>query len=596
MNRNRLFLPAALATLCASMLLTGCVDNDYDLSGIDATVGLGGDTLWLPSNNSSNEIQLSDILDVDSTGAVKIRPDGDYAIDYTERGHHEASVSIPELTMGEQTYGGTSYIDLPTGAKGRVARAGASLDVDICDLDYDFQDIPEEIVDLDQVAVTSSFLFTLRFPEGMASWVTEVDRLTITLPSFLDVAEVTGSPAFTVSGHAVTMTHVDPAAGVALTIRPNGITIRDTDFDKPARRLRVRGKVRLAMEIGSDDIRPAAVPQDRNRRAVTGQVAMEGITVNSVTGRFRPVYGFDNLGDIVLNKMPDFLTDYEVVADFDDPQVNLSTYNMLPLDILVDARLQPYDAEGREMPAIPIQTFRIPAARTNVVSLRRQDGVTNADTAVVKVEGMGHLLRHIPRRITIPVFNAIGDSSRTATIRLGAHYTYDAWTQSHLETPLTFADSAQVVYSDILDGWNNSVKHFRFMEHEEGGQTVVDGRLRVECDVENRVPVYLTLTAAGVDTDGNIIPQERLRVTVEETIEGSPDGTTPSLTHETIILQPLDGDVMRQLDGVSLRFTGSSFANGKSPITGIRLNAHKQTLRLTNFHAVKEGRLVGDFN
>lgn len=596
MNRNRLFLPAALATLCASLLLAGCVDNDYDLSGIDATVGLGGDTLWLPSNNSSNEIQLSDLLDLDSTGAVKIRPDGDYAIDYTERGHHEASVSIPELTMGEQTYGGTSYIDLPAGAKGRVARAGASLDADICDLDYDFQDIPEEIVDLDQVAVTSSFLFTLRFPEGMGSWVTEVDRLTITLPSFLDIAEVTGSPAFTVSGHSVAMTHVDPAGGVALTIRPSGITIRDADFDKPARRLRVRGKVRLAMEIGADDIRPAAVPQDRARRAVTGQVTMEAIAVNSVTGRFRPVYDFDNLGDIELNKMPDFLTDYEVVADFDDPQVNLSTYNMLPLDILVNARLQPYDAEGREMPAIPIQTFRIPAARTNVVSLRRQDGVTNADTAVVKVEGMGNLLRHIPRRITIPVFNAIGDSARTATIRLGARYTYDAWTQSHLETPLTFADSARIVYSDVLDGWNGSIKHFRFREREEGGQTVVDGRLRVECDVENRVPVYLTLTAAGVDTDGNIIPQERLRVTVEETIEGSPDGATPRTTHETIILQPLDGDVLSQLDGVSLRFTGSSYAGGRSPITGIRLNAHKQTLRLTNFRAVKEGRLVGDFN
>lgn len=585
-----------MATLSVPMLLTGCVDNDYDFDHIDATMGLGGDTLWLPSNNSSNEIQLDDILDLDTTGAVKILPNGDYAIDFTEEGNHASSVSIPQLTMSAQNYSGAIYIDLPAGAKRRgVARASINMDEDICDLNYDFQNVPADIVDLDYASINSAFRFSLQFPQGMSSWVSRIDEIRITLPAYLDLASVAGAPA-SLSGNIVTLTNVNPANNVTLTIQPKGINIADNAFNKQTRRLHTTGKVKVGMTISSGNIQAASVPADRNRRAVTGRITMGAVAVNSVTGRFSPVYDFTNLGDVRLDDMPDFLTDHEVVADLYNPQVNLTTYNKLPVDILVHATLQPHDANGRDMGAIPIQTFRLPAGKTSVVSLRRQEGTAGPDTTVVKVNGMERLLRHIPNNISIPVIHAVADSTKRATVELGNEYTYDAWTKTHLETPLSFADSARIVYSDTLDGWNSSIKHFRFMERVENGQTVVDGRLRVECDVENRVPAYLYLEANGVDVDGNEIPADRLRVVVAVNIDPSTDGVTPKSTHETIILQPLDNDVFKQLDGLRLRFTASSYAEGESPIQGLRLNAYKQTLRLTNFRAVKEGKLVGDFN
>ena len=63
---------------CGMLTLgTGCTDNDFDLSKIDTTIGIGGDELTLPTNSTEN-IVLDDILELNNSDLVYIAENGDY--------------------------------------------------------------------------------------------------------------------------------------------------------------------------------------------------------------------------------------------------------------------------------------------------------------------------------------------------------------------------------------------------------------------------------------------------------------------------------------------------------------------------------------
>lgn len=64
-------LCALTAMLSASALLTGCVDDDYDLSkDIDKNVTVGGNTLYLPAC-STGEITMSRVLDLKDDSSIR---------------------------------------------------------------------------------------------------------------------------------------------------------------------------------------------------------------------------------------------------------------------------------------------------------------------------------------------------------------------------------------------------------------------------------------------------------------------------------------------------------------------------------------------
>lgn len=605
MNKKRFIMLSAMTVMGAALALTSCTDSNYDWSDIDATIGLGGDTLRLPVNNSTNEIQLADILDLDTTGGVKIMPNGDYAIRFDETAWHTATTTIKPLTMNDrETYTGETYLDFSGAASAKQHRASTGLTFSsrLCQLRYDFTDVPDEIVALDYAGTDATIKINISFAQGIRRCVSSIATLSIGLPAFVDVERATWEGhALTVNAaNEVTLTDVRPANGdVTLTIIPRGINLTrhgasDEVVFNRGQRILVSGYVTVGGTITAASIDAAHIPTEQAQRRVTASLLMDDVTVSDVTGRFCPKYNFTNLGDIDLTRMPDFITDHEVVADLYNPYVDLQTENNLPIDVNVTADLVARNQDGGTMVNIHIPEFKIQASDPQIISLRRLPGISDADTTVVVVNEMGQLLRTIPRTIDIPVIRAVGDDARTSSITLG--HTYQAQTLCHFYAPLAFSDSAQIVYSDTLDGWNSTVKHLRFMEREVNGQTIVDGAIRLEVDVDNCVPAYLILNAYGIDRNGNRIATDRLAIDVAENIDPSPNGTTQVTTHETITLRPVDNSVFADLNGVILRFTAASHAKDKSPITGIRLNAHHQKLRLRNITAVKEGRLMGDFN
>lgn len=65
-----------VSLLTAGFLVTGCTNDDYDFDQIDATMGFGGGELEIPASSTMN-IPLSDILELEENGSVKIAANGD---------------------------------------------------------------------------------------------------------------------------------------------------------------------------------------------------------------------------------------------------------------------------------------------------------------------------------------------------------------------------------------------------------------------------------------------------------------------------------------------------------------------------------------
>ena len=79
------------ATLC----LSSCTNNDYDLSDIDTTVGVNVKELTIPLN--LDVITLDAMLDMDENSQIKKQENGEYAV--VESGtFHSSTIKVPGFT------------------------------------------------------------------------------------------------------------------------------------------------------------------------------------------------------------------------------------------------------------------------------------------------------------------------------------------------------------------------------------------------------------------------------------------------------------------------------------------------------------------
>ncbi len=93
---NRILLLAGVPL--ASLLLTGCIDNKYDLDDIDTTTEIKVNNLVLPIN--LDVVRLSDIITIDEDSKIKeIDLDGKKVYAVTESGDfHSDPIKIPGFT------------------------------------------------------------------------------------------------------------------------------------------------------------------------------------------------------------------------------------------------------------------------------------------------------------------------------------------------------------------------------------------------------------------------------------------------------------------------------------------------------------------
>ena len=220
-------LLASLLTLGFSV--TGCTNDDYDFDQIDATMGFGSGELEIPASSTMN-IPLSDILELEEGGSVKIAANGDYLFQLTGSDASSASPMISPIVLRGNSYSNTLTLNANSAAKGTRA-AGSHLSfVSPMEQMFVYQGSDAAVKSLKSAEVAGEIeLKIILTLGGLSSAITNINKVTLTLPGYLQISRVegngNGNPM--VNGSKITVENVSTSRKLQLTIKAKKL-----DFEK----------------------------------------------------------------------------------------------------------------------------------------------------------------------------------------------------------------------------------------------------------------------------------------------------------------------------------------------------------------------------
>lgn len=591
-NLKHHLLPSALL-VAGFLTLTGCTNNDYGLNNVDATMGFGSESLIIP-NSSTKEIQLKDVLDLKEDGCVVTDAAGNYLFQLAGGDVEAAYPNISPIILDvTNVFDGDISLSnaASTGAKARRA-PGSSLHLaspKVMMFEYHGND--KAVKSLNEAKINENengteISIRLDF-SNISTAVSNIESATLTLPAYLSISQVNGNSngVPTHNGSKVTITDISTARPLELSLKTQKL---DFTNQNDHGRLNINngaidltGYFSIAMQCNVT----GAMPDNPTIKAKIG-VADRTITMNSATGIFDPNINLNSLGEVDVTGLPDFLDDYDVVADLDNPQILLTVNNDMDVAATVSATVIS-TKEGRELARVTLPEMsvaknglsKICICRQKTSELNQQYGEAN----VYAVSNLSTLINRIPDHIKIVDVNAHA-KPEVATIVFGEKYQVKP--SYEVNAPLAFGEKANIVYEDSFTGWNDDIDE---LDLAEGTY------IEVTANVENKIPAYLTIKAYPVDAQGNKI-EDKLLIEIPDEVAASTDGTTAVTTPITMKITPKVKNSLKQLDGLVFRLEGSAKSANGNKVTGISLNEREHTLKLNDIKVKIVGKIIGDFN
>ena len=177
---------------------------------------------------------------------------------------------------------------------------------------------------------------------GLSSAITKLDKVTLTLPGYLQILpQVTGNGngVSKVNGSKITVENVSTSRNLELTIKAKKLDFANqNDYGKVSYGNNGYGSIQMD---GSFDLGIEAHVTRVPTSALTigANVTVNDITLKSATGIFDPEINITSLGDVTVTGVPDFLSEDGVRADLDNPQIILSIHNDMDAAAKVSAKV-----------------------------------------------------------------------------------------------------------------------------------------------------------------------------------------------------------------------------------------------------------------
>lgn len=582
-------LLASLLTLGFS--LTGCTNDDYDFDQIDATMGFGSGELEIPASSTMN-IPLSDILELEEGGSVKIAANGDYLFQLTGSDASSASPMISPIVLRGNSYSNTLTLNANSAAKGTRA-AGTHLSFVSPKQQmfvYNGTDAAVKSLKSAEVAgeIELKIILTLG---GLSSAINKINKATLTLPGYLEISQVTGNGNGVpmVYGSKITMENVSTSRNLQLTIKAKKLDFeKQDDYGKVVidnnGSIKMDGYFDLGIEADVTRVPTSAL-------TIGAYVNVNDITLKSATGIFDPEINIASLGDVTVTGVPDFLSEDGVRADLENPQIILSIQNDMDAAAKVSAKVIS-TKNGQNLATVQLPEMhiykttvtpvtKICICRHKTAELTDQYGAAN----VYEVSNLATLInQHIPDHVQITDVKTKADLSQEMTIEFGRNY--NVVPSYEIYAPLAFAKDAVIEYADDFDGWNDDLDD---LELSEGTY------VRLTADAQNLVPATLIVEATPLGLEGTDI-SNLIEVNVKKgTVNASADGVTAVNSPLEIELREKVKGGLQKLDGLSYKVKGKASHDGTT-VTGINLNSKKHTLKLENIKVKLVGKVIGNFN
>lgn len=580
-------LPAM--TLLGGLALASCVNSDYDFNEVDATMGFGGEGLELPGS-STDTIKLADVLDLGDDDCVKVRPNGDYVFEQVGDNVEPAQPEIAPISVTQRqsvSYDIDINVEPATRSAGdaRAVTVVLSADGDMQSFEYD-GDKPAEVVDLDYAETDANLSFSLHFPAGLSSVVASLDEISIQMPSFMELSDVSANigadGSWSIDGSRIVFSNITTSRDLTVSARVSRLRFGVSDelgsLGIDGDKIVLDGRVHVSMNsvatVSGGSIEGLTASSD---------FAIDDMQITSVTGRFDPEIDLDNLGDVEITGVPDFLTDGNVRVDLYNPQILLTLNSDLNMGGFVGGTLTSWK-DGQPIASVTVPEMAVRAGgMTEMCICRNGEGIEGYDVVQVVPE-LSTLIETIPDRITFEG-TARADRNQTCEFELGHRYTVQP--AYRVEAPIAFAENAQIVYKDTIDEWHEDIEDFELSDNSY---------ITFTANIENRVPAYLTLSAYAIDVDGQRMGDDEIKVEVSNTVIASADGETSSETPLTIRVSQNDGRALSRLDGLVFDVTASASDGGANPVEGMTLNSEKHFLIARDIKIKLVGTLIGDFN
>lgn len=580
-------LPAM--TLLGGLALASCVNSDYDFNEVDATMGFGGEGLELPGS-STDTIKLADVLDLGDDDCVKVRPNGDYVFEQVGDNVEPAQPEIAPISVTQRqsvSYDIDINVEPATRSAGdaRAVTVVLSADGDMQSFEYD-GDKPAEVVGLDYAETDANLSFSLHFPAGLSSVVASLDEISIQMPSFMELSDVSANigadGSWSIDGSRIVFSNITTSRDLTVSARVSRLRFGVSDelgsLGIDGDKIVLDGRVHVSMNsvatVSGGLIEGLTASSD---------FAIDDMQITSVTGRFDPEIDLDNLGDVEITGVPDFLTDGNVRVDLYNPQILLTLNSDLNMGGFVGGTLTSWK-DGQPIASVTVPEMAVRAGgMTEMCICRNGEGIEGFDVVQVVPE-LSTLIETIPDRITFEG-TARADRNQTCEFELGHRYTVQP--AYRVEAPIAFAENAQIVYKDTIDEWHEDIEDFELSDNSY---------ITFTANIENRVPAYLTLSAYAIDVDGQRMGDDEIKVEVSNTVIASADGATSSETPLTIRVSQNDGRALSRLDGLVFDVTASASDGGANPVEGMTLNSEKHFLIARDIKIKLVGTLIGDFN
>lgn len=580
-------LLASLLTLGFS--LTGCTNDDYDFDQIDATMGFGSGELEIPASSTMN-IPLSDILELEEGGSVKIAANGDYLFQLTGSDASSASPMISPIVLRGNSYSNTLTLNASSAAKGTRA-AGSHLSfVSPKELMFKYNGTDAAVKSLKSAEVNGEIELKINLTlGGLSSAITNINKVTLTLPGYLQISRVEGNGNPMVNGSKITVENVSTSSNLQLTIKAKKLDFeKQDDYGKVVidnnGSIKMDGYFDLGIEAHVTGVPTSAL-------TIGANVNVNDITLKSATGIFDPEINISSLGDVTVTGVPDFLSEDGVRADLDNPQIILSIKNDMDAAAKVSAKVIS-TKNGQNLATVQLPEMhiykttvtpvtKICICRHKTAELTDQYGAAN----VYEVSNLATLInQHIPDHVQITDVEAKADLSQEMTIEFGRNY--NVVPSYEIYAPLAFAEDAVIEYADDFDGWNDDLDD---LELSEGTY------VRLTADAQNLVPATLIVEATPLGLEGTDI-SNLIEVNVKKgTVKASADGVTAVNSPLEIELREKEKGGLQKLDGLSYKVKGKASHDGTT-VTGINLNSEKHTLKLENIKVKLVGKVIGNFN
>ena len=659
----------ALLALCGGALtLTACVDKDYDLNNLDTTMKIGDGTLMLPTS-STEDIQMDNLFTLDEGGAVVKSPDGTYYLHKggasTEQTIHIEDIAIkaPSIKAFTATLNG----QVPAaGVKASVPMKDPAPAYlweypfeEKTTLNYDAENsnnINADVLNIENIKFGNDQ--RVSFTITVSNYGTKLKNLRfgtlrIELPLGFDITEATYNDNYT--GELKTTPQLESDKQVlSFTTQPLALTYTQQavielklkgaymgnnscfSFEPGATPMKDMGKVNMLkseikilgdLHVAMEDINQDALTDAEKIQIAMGNYAAvlpsqiqfdgkgdfhnsiaadENLHVSLFSGTIH--HAIDQINDIQLNNLPDFLTEDDVRLDLSAPQLFLKVNTNLPAtatirDLMMtsypksgDAPCDVVVAKNGVTPSISFMDsesgFVVPLVKQleNIDYPIEYTGSTYG--APIQVNNLEQLLVKVPDHLSII---GGGDNGQLVVelndcVDLPVNADYKVQFDYLAHCKLTFGPNFQLVYRSDETGIDLG-SDLDKLDFEA---------LIIEAQVNTTIPLEILLEATPIDKNGNvvnglaIIKQIRNGATYKEvnplTIRAKADGTKDA-DKIRLLVKATKGDINNylkegpnQFDGLKLK--ASLVNNDPANLEALKANSY---IKLTNVRIGVEG-------